>query len=361
MPRDGGSAVATQSPRIRRIDTALLFSLRPAFAVFTTILGASCVQKTSDANRAWADGENRPALVNGYTDPGSYFPWVGVVNGCSATLVGRRTAITAAHCIGSSGQLVTFCTPPCGNINNCSSECMNGIAYIHPSYNGPGKCGSGGFDYDIAVVNLDGDFYTSFSVMPQQLGGPASTPSVDEPLTLVGFGCTIPDTSTGDGQRRYGYNVVGDFGSQTIDYDDTSQAYGCRGDSGGPAFFGGSNCVQGVIVGETFCLFDHDYELTRVDTKISWIQSTSGDSSVHPCGVQVCGDGLCQPGEDCSTCPQDCGVCPPCNPPCGANQTCLAGNCVCAYNQCGAICCVSGEDFCCSGQCSSRCGGSCPC
>src|SRR5207245_11801089 len=101
MPRDGGSAVATQSPRIRRIDTALLFSLRPAFAVCTTILGVSCVQKTSDANRAWADGENRPALVNGYTDPGSYFPWGGGVNGCSDTLGGRRAVSTAARWIGS--------------------------------------------------------------------------------------------------------------------------------------------------------------------------------------------------------------------------------------------------------------------
>src|SRR5207244_96455 len=28
-----------------------------------------------------------------------------------------------------------------------------------------------------------------------------------------------------------------------------------------------------------------------------------------PCSC-VCGDGLCGPSEDCSTCPQDCGACP---------------------------------------------------
>src|SRR5436309_350626 len=31
-----------------------------------------------------------------------------------------------------------------------------------------------------------------------------------------------------------------------------------------------------------------------------------------PCGC-VCGDGLCGPAEDCSTCPADCGSCPPTN------------------------------------------------
>jgi hypothetical protein len=53
-----------------------------------------------------------------------------------------------------------------------------------------------------------------------------------------------------------------------------------------------------------------------------------------PCSC-VCGDGLCGPSEDCSTCPQDCGTCPTTTtstsststtipPPCAADRECAA-------------------------------------
>jgi len=78
-------------------------------------------------------------------------------------------------------------------------------------------------------------------------------------------------------------------------------------------------------------------------------------------GYQMsCGNGVCQPGEDCSTCSVDCGACPPV---CG-NETCEPGeSCSTCGSDCGACppacgggTCEAGED--CS-TCASDC-GACP-
>src|SRR5207249_3679749 len=52
--------------------------------------------------------------------------------------------------------------------------------------------------------------------------------------------------------------------------------------------------------------------------------SCTGESP--PCSC-VCGDGLCGPSEDCSTCPQDCGPCPTIQC-CGSPMGAFVGQCV---------------------------------
>ncbi len=97
-------------------------------------------------------------------------------------------------------------------------------------------------------------------------------------------------------------------------------------------------------------------------------------------GGPVCGDGLCELGEDCETCPEDCGECPP-PPVCGDGfcepgescDTCPAdcGECGgdCAHNPCDAgepldplcsdcvndVCAV--DEFCCNETWDSVCVG----
>jgi hypothetical protein len=83
---------------------------------------------------------------------------------------------------------------------------------------------------------------------------------------------------------------------------------------------------------------------------------------------ETCGNGACELGEDCSSCPGDCGVCSVCGDGvCNGGETCdsCPGDCgACTTSYCGDGTCDAGEDCnsCASdcGTCASYCGdGSC--
>src|SRR5438132_8067656 len=96
--------------------------------------------------------ESSRPIINGTVESGD--PAVGFTSyafgyfTCTATLIGRRTALTAAHCSGGEGAIRTFCTAPCADLNQCPSSCVTGIAHVYPGYGGTGD-----FDHDIAVIN----------------------------------------------------------------------------------------------------------------------------------------------------------------------------------------------------------------
>lgn len=75
-----------------------------------------------------------------------------------------------------------------------------------------------------------------------------------------------------------------------------------------------------------------------------------------------CGDGICEPGEDCSTCPEDCGACPVCeHDPCEAGAP-LDPQCdECATTVCeqDSFCCDVLWDRLCIQQAESLCGLQC--
>src|ERR1044071_2981532 len=110
-------------------------------------------------------------IINGYIDTGH--PAVRLVqpSGCTATLIGKRTALTAAHCITASGERNTFCT---------DGHCMDGTAYRHPGFSDDDLD-----DSDVAVVRLDGNFYATFGTVPTRLSW--TSPSENAWVVPVGF------------------------------------------------------------------------------------------------------------------------------------------------------------------------------
>src|SRR5437763_13865731 len=82
-----------------------------------------------------------------------------------------------------------------------------------------------------------------------------------------------------------------------------------------------------------------------------------------PCSC-VCGDGLCGPAEDCSTCPADCGSCPPTNttttttscPTTTAPLTCIGS----FSGACGTAPCQIGRASCRESAWSWECAGASP-
>lgn len=272
------------------------------------------------------------------------YPAVGIVGACTATLIGRRTVLTAAHC-GSPFSTMRFDTYSCGNSTQCASQSATGRFIVHPNYNG-------GFDHDVGLLLLDSDFTSWTGIVPRRIG---SAPSPGTTFRLVGFGSA--EGAPSFGQKRTGTNVVDECHSETADFEDTSRTLGDSGDSGAPAFAPThSDCEMSMFVGTTdtcvlsFC--DREWRLTRLDTKVAWIQQASFDSSVHACNETACGDGVCQGLESCSSCPGDCGVCTPPSPDvCGDGECTGSESCTTCGADCGRCCPANTFDCCLDGFC----------
>jgi hypothetical protein len=80
---------------------------------------------------------------------------------------------------------------------------------------------------------------------------------------------------------------------------------------------------------------------------IAWDDFCAAEAQEHcpDCASDpVCGDGVCDPTEDCASCPDDCGPCPPCP---GEGDCCVAHRTPgCADPDCCAVVCAA-DAFCC--------------
>ena len=197
-----------------------------------------------------------PFITNGQVDPGH--PSVGKLysNGaaCTATLVGKRTVLTAGHCVKSGTTTFT--------VNNQKYYANQIIR--HPSY-------GGGNSNDVALVILQQE--------PQGVArSPIATqvPTDGQVITLVGFGKTSENASD-YGTKRYTTNTISRVYSSIFSIKGSKNI--CNGDSGGPTFaqYGGQEVVIGVHSTKSGWCGNGGNDM-RVDRYVSWIkQSANGD------------------------------------------------------------------------------------
>ena len=161
-----------------------------------------------------------PVLINGEFPEADEFPEVVQVFGqdqrgrwsCTATIIGSRVVMTAAHCVGEHmGELQMA--------DGTALQCEQ-----HPIYD------AGNQDADIALCVAK----KKFEVVPAVL---AKEPmAVGDQVQLSGYGCTNSNRQ-GAGALRVGFSHAVEIPAQDGFYFETfGQAALCFGDSGGPAF-----------------------------------------------------------------------------------------------------------------------------
>ena len=210
------------------------------------------------------DGDEEPVakIVNGTLDNGH--PCVGMLTTgsslCSATLIGKRTVITAQHCVGSGGLSFSV-----GGNRYPSSR-----AIPYPGWR---------MESDIALVILSQE-PTGVSPCPINI----DQVRVGQTVTLVGFGVT-GELSGGAGTKRMGQSRISSVDGTTFSIPGGG-ANVCNGDSGGPSFqtINGQERVVGVHSTKSgFCgMGGTDI---RVDAFKDWIQQSAGGDVVLPGSV----------------------------------------------------------------------------
>ena len=200
------------------------------------------------------DGINLdPFITDGQVDPGH--PTVAKLSGCTGTLIGKRTVLTAGHCVGYKGYAKL------GGQTYYTSK-----IHKHPQY-------GGGNRNDVAVMILSQPVQ---GITPTPIATQA--PTVGQAITLVGFGKTS-EYGGGYGTKRFTTNTVGKVRSTTFSF------YGkktiCNGDSGGPTFvqYGNEEVTIGVHSTKSGWCGNGGTDM-RVDQYVQWIQQGSGGDVV---------------------------------------------------------------------------------
>lgn len=235
---------------------------------FATILAVSF----GFAHTTIAAGPITPTLINGTPVPSGTWKEVVYISmgggACSATLIGPRVLITAAHC-GTTGTTATF------TIDGKKYSAKLTRSSLYPAR-----------DHDISLGLVTEEVK---GIEPKTVGGTA-TKGLE--ITLLGYGCTQSNNGNGaggnDGILRIGKSVITSFQAYDMVSTTPGGAALCFGDSGGPAFQT-SNGEEGALllgINSKGNISTTNYN-TRLDSTESqnFLKNYASANNVEICGI----------------------------------------------------------------------------
>ena len=208
------------------------------------------------------------AVVNGTVDSGH--PAIGALHSgnkaaCTATLIGKRTVLTAAHCVTTKNPPYQVLSPVHFYIGKMyyGTKYRAVAVHVHSAYAGGNKA-------DVAVLRLDREV-SGVTPIPIAM----TSPTKGETIVIVGYGKT-GEKGQPFGTKRKASNQIDKVTSTTYSMYGSSGSEGnvCNGDSGGPSLATRKG-VETVIGVHSTKLNYCGWGATdmRVDAYYSWIYS----------------------------------------------------------------------------------------
>lgn len=285
-----------------------------------------------------AAGQRRDAILGGVTnfsDPQVFYVEMTYtpeeVFSCTATLIGRRTLLTAAHCIAPDAMgrkpTVEATNVPRVGVATAADFIPVVRQRYHPNYT------ASAIENDYAVLELARNpllkprEWNRTNLMPDVVG---------KTVRQTGYGITFTD-GTGAGVRRNVALPINDLDPNLVNSGTTNQKGTCSGDSGGPMFLVFPDGVERHIGVTSFHRGMCGRNASgRTDRAAAFIDQWMLDIEAPTCGE----DGQCKSG--CTPEDPDClcaadaacnAMCPMAakDPDCA--ESCAAGN-VCSTTAC---------------------------
>jgi len=245
-----------------------------------TIAGSFLIL-TLATNIGFSDSSKR--LINGTPVAAGEYPSVIRINDkCTATVVGPRTIVTAAHC-GQNGTTASFSVGG----QNFSAKIIRSSLYPSREH-----------DIAVGITNMD------IPISPVSIETNSNTATKGLGITLLGYGCTQVGGGGGnDGILRKGENVIVNFSNYyMVSYNPPSGAALCFGDSGGPVFIekNGKPWLLGIHAKGNIKDTNYDTRTDMADSK-SFLENVASSQGVQICGVNKdCEGGTPGPAPTCS-------------------------------------------------------------